>query len=184
MGNPLRDLSTPSELAAAGQLIEITEKIGNFEQLARILETDLQALDPDKLPPGWRDSIVAGKLAFSVVDALGGLAVLDGRVAVTVDMVCQRCVQPVRIPLAAELRLVFADEENSAGEYGDYEVWELQGETLRPADLVEEALTMAMPLAAMHAESTDCSTLQAVEDGPEKTTRPFANLKAQMASED
>lgn len=184
MGNPLRDLSTPSELAAAGQLIEIAEKISNFEQLERILEADLLALDPDKLPPNWRDSAIVGKLSFSVLDALGGLAALDGRVAVTVDMVCQRCLQPVRIPLAAELRFVFADAQPAEREYGDYEVWDLQGETLRPVDLVEEALVMVMPLAATHVESADCSPLHVVEDGMEETTRPFAALKTQMARED
>ena len=110
--------------------------------------------------------------------------VLDGQVAVTVDMVCQRCLQPVRIPLATELRFVFADQQHSAGEYGDYEVWELQEETLRPADVVQEALTMVMPLVAMHVESADCSELQVVEDGKEETIRPFAALKKQMERED
>jgi len=62
MGNPLRVRRPVAELAAKGQIIEIAEKIGSFKRLARIVEADLATLDPDKIPDGWRDSVVTGRL--------------------------------------------------------------------------------------------------------------------------
>jgi hypothetical protein len=50
MGNPLRDRRPLAELAGQGQVIEIMEKIRNFERLAGIVDADLAVLDPDKLP--------------------------------------------------------------------------------------------------------------------------------------
>ena len=90
MGNPLRDRRTPQELAASGQLIEIAEKIGNFGELSRIVGADLETLDPDKLPPDWRDADVVGQLRFGFADAQGRLPALEGEVAVRIDAVCQR----------------------------------------------------------------------------------------------
>lgn len=176
MGNLLRDRRTPTELAASGQLIEIAENISSFERLAEIVGADLQTLDPATLPPDWRDAIVTGRLVFGLSDARHRLPVVNGQVSVTVDAVCQRCLQLLRLPLVAELRLVFAADQESAGELDGYEIWELEEKTLQPLDLVEEALIMAMPLAAMHVDTA----AEVREVGKEKTTRPFATLKSQM----
>lgn len=182
MGNPLRDLRTPSDLAESCQVIEFTEKISEFEHLERIVEADLLALEPDRIPPNWRDSVVSGTLTFKTSGSTGGLPALDGRVAATLDAVCQRCLRPFRLPIATQLRLVFAAGEG-ANEDGDgYEVWELEQETVRPLDLVEEALIMAMPFSAMHTETAGCITLPEIADEEVETTTPFAGLKAQMDS--
>jgi uncharacterized metal-binding protein YceD (DUF177 family) len=182
MGNPLRDLRTPSDLAVSGQVIEFTEKVSEFEHLERIVEADLLALDPAKLPLNWRDSVVAGKLTFRISDTHEGQPVLEGHVAGKLDAVCQRCLWPFRLPLEAQLRLVFSDGNQSDDDCDGYEVWELAEETLRPLDLVEEAIIMAIPFSPMHTESTVCSKLDEKIDEKVKTLTPFADLKAQMAS--
>jgi uncharacterized metal-binding protein YceD (DUF177 family) len=181
MENPLQDLRTPSDLAVSGQVVEFTETIASFEHLEKIVEADLLALDPAKLPLNWRNSVVAGKLTFGLSSANDGLPVLEGQVAVTLDAVCQRCLGPFRLPLEAQLRMVFSDDERSDDDCDGYEVWELAEETLRPLDLVEEALIMAMPLSAMHTDSVDCSRREMKTEVVQKTTTPFADLKAQMA---
>ncbi len=185
MGNTLRDSRTPSDLATSGQLIEINEKIADFENLAQIMKTDLLALDPAKLPANWRDSVVAGQLQFRESSAHDGMPVLEGQVETVIDAVCQRCLQPFRMPLETELRFVFPGGQKNNDEYNDelggYEVWELVEETLRPLDLVEEGLIMAMPFSTMHTDSVECSRLEMKTKGVQKTTMPFADLKAQMA---
>ena len=93
------------------------------------------------------------------------------------------------MPLETELRFVFLDWQKNIDEYideykdelGEYEVWELTEETLRPLDLVEEGLIMAMPFSAMHTDSVDCSRLEMKTESEQKTTMPFADLKSQMA---
>jgi len=183
MGNLLRDRRTPQELAASGQVIEISEKIGNFERLAEIVGSDLETLDPDKLPSGWRDAVVAGRLSFGFADAQHGLPALEGAVAVTIDAVCQRCLEPMQLPLAAELRLLFADTEGDPVNADGFEVWETDEEQLRPLDLIEEVLIMSMPISALHEDDTVCVAADADDIAAEQgTTRPFADLKSQMAN--
>jgi uncharacterized protein len=177
MGDPLRDRRTAQDWAKRGQVIEIAEKIGGFTRLAGIVEKDLETLRPARLPHDWRDATVVGRLQFGFADAQRDVPALEGRVAVTVDAVCQRCLEPMRLPLETELRLLF-DVGGSGIDAGDgYEVWELEDQRLRPLDVVEEALVMALPLAAMHADA-ECSA--ATADEREKATRPFANLRGQM----
>ena len=183
MGNPLRDRRTPSELAESGQVIEIKEKITNFERLAGIVEADLLSLDPDKLPSDWRDTVVAGRLGFSFSDTHNSVPVLHGEVEVTIDAVCQRCLEPFRLPLAAELRLLLVKKNSAAVKVDDYENWELAEDKLRPLDIVEEALIMAMPFAAMHANDASCNKPEEVIDEPGGKVQPFATLRSQMDDE-
>ena len=185
MGNPLRDRRTPQEFAASHQSIDFDDKIGDFERLAGIVEADLSALDADKIPPGWRDRAVAGSLSFGFADAQQGLPVLEGRVSATVDAVCQRCLEPMELALSAELRLLFAhsetdDSETEPSDESGFEVWELDEETLRPLDIVDEALAMAVPLAVLHEDDETCTAPDDVVVKSRDTIRPFAALKAQM----
>jgi uncharacterized protein len=180
MGNPLRDRRTPSELAASGQVIEFSEKVSNFVGLAEIIKDDLEALDPAKLPADWHEVIVAGQLNFGFADAQNRLPKLEGKVAATIDAVCQRCLESFRLPLTVELRLLFGGDESAAAELDGYEVWELGEERIRLLDLVDEALIMAMPLAAMHIDSETCRPSDTIEQSPGEKLRPFAALKSQM----
>jgi len=82
MGNPLQDRRTPQDFAASGQVIEFSEKLGNFERLAEIVEADLGALEPDRIPRDWRDSPIDGQLSFGFIDAQGGVALVVRRRAV------------------------------------------------------------------------------------------------------
>ncbi len=186
MVNPLRDRRSPSEWAASGQVIEITEKLGNFERLAGIVRADLETLEPDRMPSRWRDAAITGRLTFGFVDAQQRMPALEGRLEATVDVVCQRCLEPFGLPLETDLRLLFgAGPTDLAGDegYEGYEVWELDEERLRPLDLVEEVLIMALPLAALHADDAACAGPATEATEQVSTTRPFASLKAQMDDE-
>ncbi len=190
MSNPLRDRRTPSELAASGQIIEFQCKIRELARLAAIVRADLETLDSGTVPPGWADAAVRGRLAFGFADAQGGLRpqgkwpALQGEVTATIDAVCQRCLQPLQLPLAAELRLLFAaDAATAAGDDG-FEVWELEEDTLRPLDLVEEALIMALPLAVRHVDDAVCREPDLPDEEPGEMIRPFADLRSQMEQDD
>jgi uncharacterized metal-binding protein YceD (DUF177 family) len=184
MGNPLRDRRTPLELAASGQIIDFNEKISDFKQLEKIVEGDLETLDPDNLPSGWREASIHGQLSFGFADAQHGLPMAEGEVSATIDVVCQRCLGPMKLPLSVKLRLLFAGDESTVSDDEGFEVWELEEETLRPLDVIEEALIMAMPLAAMHDDEHGCHGPGRQDDGTEEKVRPFAALKAQMERND
>ena len=184
MGNPLRQRRTAAEWAAARQVIEIAEKIGDFDVLSSIVEADLAALDAATIPADWRESRIEGQLAFSFADAQETLPSVTCRVSAEVDAVCQRCLERFRLPLEAEAGLLLLELEQAADGYDEYEVWELEERLLRPQDIVEEMLIMALPFAAMHTDSASCRALSspATSDAEEMTT-PFAALREQMAED-
>ena len=180
MGNPLRDRRPLAELAAKGQVFEIADKISNFKGLAEIVEADLGSLDADKIPQDWRDAALTGRLEFGFADAQQRVATIEGEVSVTIDAVCQRCLDSFRLPLTAKLRLMPVSGTDQADGNSEFDVWELDDEMVCPADIVEEALIMAMPLAAMHSVAEECGKYEPVANDAEQTTRPFADLKSQL----
>jgi uncharacterized metal-binding protein YceD (DUF177 family) len=184
MGNPLRERRSAAEWSAGSQVIEITEKIGNFEQLAAIVEADLAALDADKIPAGWRNALVTGQMKFGFADAQQTLPMVKCRVVVTVDAVCQRCLEAFRLPLETEADLLLLALEQDADGYDEYEVWELEERLLQPQDIVEEMLIMALPFSAMHVESAACKALSPVTaESADDVRTPFAALREQMAKD-
>jgi uncharacterized metal-binding protein YceD (DUF177 family) len=188
MGNPLRDRRTAAELASDGQVIEIVDKINSFESLAGIVEADLAALDPDKIPSRWRESAVLGELQFGFVGEKKRIPMVSGRATADVMAVCQRCLESFQLQLEIEPKLLLLEMEQSADGYQDYDVWELDEQTVRPQDIVEELLIMAMPFSATHDNTADCKVLLSAEssddlsddDGTEKLVKPFAALRSQM----
>jgi len=184
MGNPLHERRSAADWSAGSQLFEIAEKIGDFERLAAIIESDLAALDADKIPVDWRDAVVTGQIEFGFADAQQTLPRAKCRVAVTVDAVCQRCLEGFRLPLETEADLLLLPLEQDADGYDEYEVWELGENLLRPQDIVEEMLIMAMPFSAMHVESAACKALSPeADESAEDVTTPFAALREQMVKD-
>lgn len=183
MGNLLRARRTAAEWASVSQVIEIADKIGNFKGLSAVIESDLAALDADKVPTDWRDARVTGRLEFGFADAQQMLPSVACRLEATVELVCQRCLEVFRQPLEAEANLLLLDFDEEAQGYDEYEVWELEEPLLRPQDIVDELLIMALPFAATHAESASCRALTAdkQEDAGEDMRTPFAALREQMA---
>ena len=184
MGNPLHERRSAANLAAGAQVIEVAEKISDFEQLSEIVEADLAALDADRMPTGWRDSAVDGSLEFGFADAQQVLPKVICRVGVIVDAVCQRCLEAFRLPLEVEADLLLLKPEQDADGFDELEVWELGETLLRPQDVVEELLIMALPLSAMHVDSTSCKALAPeAEESAKKMKTPFAALRDQMAQD-
>lgn len=184
MGNPLFDRRSPRELADRGQVIETDEELGKFPQLAGIVAADLASVPEEDVPAKWRALPVAIRLQAGWADDRRSMPVLEGRVSARVPAVCQRCLEPFELPVERELRLLLVGPGAGEVETDEYETWEIEEPSLRPLDIVEEALIMALPLSAMH-ESAACSA-----PGPEnaasggETIRPFADLKDRMRDEE
>ncbi|MCH8158788.1 MAG: DUF177 domain-containing protein [Proteobacteria bacterium] len=180
MANLLRDRRPAAEWASVAQVIEIEEKIGSFKGLAEVVAADLAALDPDKLPSDWREMIVSGELRFDFLDAERRVPAVTGSATAEVSAVCQRCLEPFQLTLAVDARLLLLEEQQTVDGYDGFEVWELEGNTLRPQDLLEELLIMALPFSAMHDNMAVCKALSTKNDGADELTRPFAALRARM----
>ena len=183
MGNPLFDRRAASELGAARLSIDFEEEISSFDRLSAAVASDLSALEDDQAPKNWRESRVSGRLVFGFAAQQPRVATLTGHVNATVDAVCQRCLEPFSVGLSAELKFLFpAPGEDAQGQDG-FDVWELDEPTFRPVDIIDEVLVMAMPISARH-DKEDCAAAGSEPAAAEETTRPFANLREQMAQED
>lgn len=91
----------------------------------------------------------------------------------------------MQLTLDEELKylLASADEAASAeGAAGEHDVWEIDDTTIRPLDILEEALIMALPLSALHEAGEGCDALgDAASAQSDETIRPFAGLRSTMS---
>ncbi len=183
MTNPLLDHVLPQELAERGQVIDVKGKVGSFDRLARIVEADLAAVDEVDRPREWRDMPVEIMLEFAWIDARQTLPAVKGRVRASVMAVCQRCLEAFEMSVDTSFRIMFVGGDK-AGEPTDqtgFDAWELDQDTIRPLEIVEEWLIMALPLAPMHNLSDSCGPLvENIAQGRPDTARPFADLRSQM----
>ena len=88
----------------------------------------------------------------------------DGWIAVeldlkaSVELVCQRCLEPFRHDLAERVDVVVAGALRAAVPDG-FEPFELEEGRLQPARLIEDELIVAIPLVPKHAREEDCGSL-------------------------
>lgn len=184
MGKLPHERQTPLDLAKNSQVFEINGKIDDFKRLSEIVAANLAALEADRIPQNWRDRAVTGELRFGFIGAQDRVPAMAGHLAAQIDAVCQRCLEPFVLPLQTELQLVFGGEPGMENNGEEYEIWELDGDKLDVAELVEEALIMTIPFVTMHEGDASCSAKAAAGEEKVKTTLPFADLKAQMQRKD
>lgn len=78
----------------------------------------------------------------------------------TVELVCQRCLEPFRHELAETANVVLADAAAvPASVPAGFEPFELEEGRLQPAELVEEELIVAIPLVPKHERIEDCGSV-------------------------
>lgn len=181
MVNPLLERAPPKAFAERGQVIEKNEKLELFPRLTEVVAADLSRSGEGPAAGAWRQAEVAFRLAFGWADTEHDLPVLEGHAAVGIPAVCQRCLEGFELLLATDFRLLFRGPDGPPDESLEYEVWELDGSTVRPLDVLDEALVMAMPFAAMHASEEECGPLaEQAKVENEEPVRPFADLRSQL----
>ena len=182
MPNPMLERSPPRDLANRGQVIETKGKVSDFSRLVEIVEADLGEMDPSDRPGDWRQSPVAIRLRFGWADSEPDIPSLVGHLSTTVAAVCQRCLKPFELALESDLKLLLPAANVSPAGHEDYEVWEFDENNVSPADIVEEALIMALPFSARHESAENCRALDGnSQPGDSDTVAPFADLKSLMA---
>ena len=181
MANPLTDRARPVQLAASEQVIETKGKLSDFPLLREAVEKDLAGLPAAVRPKKWRHAPIDIKLAFGWADTRRQCPALEGQISARIDAVCQRCLEPFELSLNAQLKLLLPTLDGDATAFEKYEIWETTEDTVRPLDIVDEALIMAMPLSPAHDDCTRCGPLASkLQQADPKTVRPFANLRTQM----
>ncbi len=181
MANPLLDRALPEELAARGQVFEFKGIIKDFTRLVEIIEADLGSVSERLRPREWQSAPVDIRLGFNWADARQEMPALEGEVSTDIAAVCQRCLEPFELPLRTMLKMLLLKPADAATVDGETEIWEVDGDTIRPLDIVEEALIMALPLSVVHQSREQCGPLaENVADERIETVRPFEDLRARM----
>lgn len=109
---------------------------------------------------------------------------LTGWAEVTLPVVCQRCLQPMRYELKAYVDAVFVDDELDPAKLpANVDVWSIGTEVVRLLDVVEETLVMSMPLAPRHVQACTSNEYLAGQNEAvsEPMQKPFADLKSLLS---
>jgi uncharacterized metal-binding protein YceD (DUF177 family) len=185
MANPLLDHALPQELAERSQAFEFKGEIKDFRRLVQIIEADLESVSERLRLREWQTAPVDIRLGFTWADARQEIPALEGEISTEIAAVCQRCLEPFDLPLRTTLKMLLLKSADTTTEQGEFEIWEFEGGAIRPLDIVEEALIMALPLSVMHQSRDECGPLaESMTDEKIETVRPFEDLRARMNKTD
>ena len=129
------------------------------------------------------DGEAVGKIRFS---RQLGQAVADLEVDAQPEVVCQRCMQPMRWPVNVKTRIALVSDYDAANRVPDgLEVFLVEADSVSVRDLVDEEVMLALPNVPRHAEDSECARrkvqLPGQPDEPEaaadaQVQKPFAQL--------
>jgi uncharacterized protein len=145
------------KLIAVGTEISVREPLQNFARLATMLE--------------MCDGDVELKLHLYVDD--GRIKRIDGEVRAEVSVLCQRCLQPMMLPIDSTFAVGAVWSDDEAGRLPKYLEPYIVGEGLQDIrDLLEDELILCVPYAAYH-EREDCAGdyLQETTEEPGDTVK-------------
>jgi uncharacterized protein len=113
-----------------------------------------------------------------------GQAVADLEVSAQPEVVCQRCMQPMRWPVTVKSRVALVSDYAAADRVPEeMEVFLVEGDSVSVRDLVDEEVMLALPNVPRHGEDSECARqevqLPGQPDEPDDepdTQKPFAQL--------
>ncbi|MDE2235219.1 MAG: DUF177 domain-containing protein [Gammaproteobacteria bacterium] len=112
----------------------------------------------------------------------GDQVVVQGAVEATLMLSCQRCFAEVELPVKSEFTLAWVRSETQAAELPEsYEPLLSASGRVKIADLVEDELLLALPLAVLHKPPHPCAVTGAsdthLHEAIDTRSKPFAALK-------
>jgi uncharacterized protein len=116
-----------------------------------------------------------------------GRAVADLEVKAQPEVVCQRCMQPMRWPVDVTSRIALVVDFDAADRVPDgFEVFQVEGDSVSVRDLVDEEILLALPTVPRHEEGSECAGREMLLPGQEaeepeeaaaaQVQKPFAQL--------
>jgi len=181
MTNPLLDRVLPAELANRSKVIEYKGVIGEFSRLRAIAEKELRDVEAEQRPRDWQASPIEVSLAFGWLGTDREHPAATGHIRAAMPVVCQRCLEAFELPIDVPVRVLFGGDGGGVPLNAGFDAWDSDDEAIRLADVVEESVIMAMPLAPAHGSAAECGDLAGkISEREPGTVRPFADLRAQM----
>ncbi|EGV16961.1 YceD family protein [Thiocapsa marina] len=118
-----------------------------------------------------------------------GRCIVTGRVRATLRLLCQRCLDPLEVPVDARIELALIRRDEDALDLPEHlDPWLVNEERLDPLDILEDELLLAVPVVPRHPRGScasvpvegDAASGQtgAAQAGSETRRRPFEILSA------
>jgi uncharacterized protein len=103
----------------------------------------------------------------------GRTSSLHGHIVTTLSMVCQRCLEPVMLPVDVHFRLGLVSSEEQAERLPeDLEPLLITEPTVRLADLIDDELILALPIVVLHPEGSECAVRAVMTAQAEPEPKP------------
>lgn len=155
-----------------------SRRTGNAQSATTLTRSYAVASLPRLQQAGAGAGSVQVSFRFLSVD---GRIAIDGELDGVVGVTCQRCLQPVQVPLQEHFKVILVqDEAETEQEIAGYEPVQADPEHLDLLALAEDQALLALPLVPRH-ESIDCGEVPAASadaaDEAEARQTPFSNLR-------
>ena len=150
MLNQLPEFVDPIRLAEMGQVLKGQVALADMPRLAA-------ALGIPGLPGQIAQPLTQGEVDADLVFGVDGQGIryVRGRLRAELNVMCQRCLQPMILPLQVNISLGIAQTLDAAERLPDgYEplmVPLVNGQSHLLAAIIEDELLLALPVAPMHA---------------------------------
>jgi len=87
-----------------------------------------------------------------------GQAVADLQVSAQPEVVCQRCMQPMRWPVEVKSRIALVSDYAAADRVPEgLEVFLVEADSVSVRDLVDEEVMLALPIVPRHEDGSECA---------------------------
>ena len=118
---------------------------------------------------------------------------ITGSVSATVEVVCQRCLEPLSLELADTIQLALVESESQIDSLeAGWDPWMIDGPKISIASLLEEQLMLCMPLVSYHRNEECVKALEYQQreeplddsSGDRTAQSPFEVLKVLKKNDD
>ena len=107
-----------------------------------------------------------------------GVRSLTGSVSSDLELICQRCLAPMKVNVSSTFCLALIEDEDEIENLpDDMEPYLVEGEKQSVEDVVIDELLLSIPLVTKHDESCSSYIIDQKETVEEETYKPFASIK-------
>ena len=156
-------------------------EVDRLSRGAAALDFDVELTQLPRLSS--RAEVIGGSVHGTVRFARkSGRAVADVTLEGAARLTCQRCMQPMTLPLSAHVQVALLSSADEASTLEDaFEPVLAPEGRISVAELIEEEVLLSLPIVPMHVEDGQCPSSgaqSAAGDAPADavTQRPFARL--------
>ena len=123
------------------------------------------------------DSEGAVNMKLTFWRAENGCACITGSYDTELQLLCQRCLQPVTVQLNHDINVGITFEDAKEQPPASMEPLTLMQDTMLTADFIEEEILLGLPISPMH-ELQDCAAEQPLTQRHQAAAGPFQVLEA------